>query len=148
MSMQTMSTEQDKITPSEWEWVKSLIEDLRIEEKAEGIRNFIKEVLQWENLTDFVRKAELQRMVLATPSETEMEIHAICLNGLIMVGRTLLLRARGIRSELEQFGVTLEEMQANIEDLERSLREWHLHGLTEAELTSLQTKIYGEAQVH
>ncbi len=129
-----------EFSPSEWDWVQSLIHDI---EKSEKREEFAKFLFQWDLAVKEFRKMEQKRLLLQEPTETDLRHHAICLHMLLAMGHFLVSLAEDFsESDLAKFDMRHAQIKAYVEELEENFREWH-HGFTEAEMTQLQSAIFG-----
>ena len=111
--------------------MEDLIRDVAREERTDV---FAKKLFQWDLAVRQFRKIEQRTFILAEPTPTDLEFHALCLHGLLMIGRSLVLESRQFEPEdLARFQVKDDEIEAYVEDLEQSFREWH-HGFSKEEL--------------
>ena len=128
------------ISAEEWAWVEGLIRDVSREEQANLVA---RKVFQWDLAVQQFRKVEHERIVLGSPTPTDFGGHARCLEGLLMIGRALVLACRQYPpQELARFGIRHEEVEACVGALEQSFREWH-HGFTEERLEQVRKAVFG-----
>src|SRR6266699_2334394 len=78
-------------TEEEWAWVEGLIRDVSHEERTESLA---RRVFQWDMAVRQFRRVEHERIVLASPTPRDLEGHARCTEGLLMIGRALVLACR------------------------------------------------------
>ena len=117
-----------------------MIRDVSREERTESLA---RRVFQWNVAVRQFRKVEHERIVLASPTPTDLEGHARCLEGLLMIGRALVLACKQhAPEELARFGFKEEEPAACVAALEQSLREWH-HGFSEEHLNQVREALFG-----
>jgi hypothetical protein len=89
------------------------------------------------------RKVEQRKVVLQEPTELDLRFHAMCLNALIARGHALVLASRLFTEEqLSGFKIHRPDIEAYVEEIERSYHEWH-HGFTDAEIKTASTSIFG-----
>ena len=89
------------------------------------------------------RRVEHERIVLGSATPADFEGHARCLEGLLMIGRALVLACRQYApEELGRFGIRHEEPEACVAALEQSFREWH-HSFTEEHLQEVRKALFG-----
>jgi hypothetical protein len=132
--------DEDGITREEWAWVEDLIKDVAREEES-GL--FAQKLFQWDLAVKQFRKIENKRIVLGTPKPIDLQFHALCLHGLLAIGRALVIDSRRFKpDDLVKFQIKHEEIEAYVEELEQSLREWH-HGFTEGELAKVREAVFG-----
>lgn len=132
--------DEDNITREEWAWVEDLIKDVAQEEESDV---FVQKLFQWDLAVKQFRKIENKRMILGSPRPIDLQFHALCLHGLLTIGRALLIEAKRFNADdLVKFQVKHEDIEAYVEELEQSLREWH-HGFTEKELTRVREAVFG-----
>jgi hypothetical protein len=132
----------NRITSQEWTWVQNLIRDVQREEMCDA---FAKNLWQWDLVVKQFRRVEFARIICGAPTKSDFEAQAICLHALIATGRFLALEARKFTGpELGKFGVTQEQIEADVASLEQSLRERH-HAIPESELKAVREKIFGVA---
>ena len=118
-------------TEEEWAWVEGLIRDASREARTESLA---RRTFQWDLAMRQFRKVEHERMVLASPTARDLEGHARCLEGLLMIGRALVLACKQhAPEELGRFGIKHQEPEACVAGLEQSFREWH-HSFSEEHL--------------
>ncbi|SRR6266852_3407050 len=131
---------QQGITAEEWAWVEGLIRDVSREEQTDMLA---RKVFQWDLAVRQFRKVEHERIVLGSPTSTDFEGHARCLEGLLMIGRALVLACgQYTPEELGRFGIKHEEPEACVEALEQSFREWH-HSFSEEHLEEVRKALFG-----
>jgi hypothetical protein len=132
--------DEDSITREEWAWVEDLIKDVAREEESDL---FAQKLFQWDLAVKQFRKIENKRVILGTPKPIDLQFHALCLHGLLTIGRALLIDSRRFNSDdLVKFQIRHEEIEAYVEELEQSLREWH-HGFTSDELAKVREALFG-----
>ena len=120
--------DEDSITREEWVWVEDLIKDVAREEES---NLFAQKLFQWDLAVKQFRKIENKRIILGTPKPIDLQFHALCLHALLTIGRALVIESKRFQGEdLTKFQIKHEEVEAYVEELEQSLREWH-HGFTE-----------------
>jgi len=130
----------DSITREEWAWVEDLIKDVAREEES-GL--FAQKLFHWDLAVKQFRKIENKRIILGTPKPIDLQFHALCLHGLLTIGRALVIGSRRFEpDDLMKFQIKHEEIEAYVEELEQSLREWH-HGFTEGELAKVREAVFG-----
>src|SRR5260370_7824267 len=78
-------------TEEEWAWVEGLIREASREEQTDSLA---RRVFQWDLAVRQFRKVEQERMVLGSPTATDLEGHARCVEGLLMMGRALVLACK------------------------------------------------------
>src|SRR5205807_8843209 len=106
--------------------------------REERTESLARRVFQWDVAVRQFRKVEHERVVLAPPTPADLEGHARCLEGLLMIGRALLLACKQhVPEELDRFGIKEEEVQACVAALEQSLWEWH-HSFSEEHLDQVR----------
>jgi len=124
----------------EWAWVEGLIRDVSREEQTDLVA---RKVFQWDLAVRQFRKVEHERIVLGTPVPADLEGHARCLEGLLMIGRALILACRQYTAEeLRRFGIRHEEAEACVAALEQSFREWH-HDFSQEHLEEVRNALFG-----
>jgi len=127
-------------TEEEWAWVEGLIREASREEQTDSLA---RRVFQWNLAVPQFRKVEQERMVLASPTATDLEGHARCLEGLLMIGRALVLACKQhAPEELGRFGIKHQEPEACVAALEQSFREWH-HSFSEEHLERVRQALFG-----
>jgi hypothetical protein len=130
----------NSITREEWSWVEDLIRDVAREEKSDV---FAQRLFQWDLAVRQFRKIEQKRVVLGSPTEMDLHFHALCLHGLLTIGRALVIGSKDFTAdELAKLQVRHDEIAAYVEELEQSLREWH-HGFTDGELKRVREAVLG-----
>src|SRR6267154_1382705 len=129
----------EAITLAEWSWVEGLIRDV----SREGESNtFARKVFQLDLAMQQFRKLEQRRIVLGSPTSADLDLHARCLEGLLTIGRALVLGAGQFQpEELARFGIKHGELSACVEDLEQSFREWH-HGFSQEALEKVRAELF------
>jgi len=128
------------ITREEWAWVEDLIKDVGREEEGDL---FAQKLFQWDLAVKQFRKLEQKRIILGTPTEIDLQFHALCLHGLLTIGRALVITSKQFNAEeLVKFQVRHDQIEAYVEELEQSFREWH-HGFTEDELARVREALFG-----
>ena len=131
---------QQSITGEEWAWVGGLIREVSREEQTDLLA---RKVFQWDLAVRQFRKLEHERIVLGTPTPADFEGHARCLEGLLMIGRALVLGCRQYApEELGRFGIKHQEPEACVAALEQSFREWH-HSFSEEQLERVRKALFG-----
>lgn len=132
------------ITQEEWKWVADLIEEVHRDIQQEARRaRFAKILFQWDLAVRQFRKIEQRRLLLQKPTEIDLKCHALCLHLLLAIGQALVLDAKRFPgAELEELGVKREEIEAYVEELAQSLREWH-HGFTQSEVELARERLFG-----
>ena len=134
--------DEDNITRDEWAWVEDLIKDVAREEESDL---FAQKLFQWDLAVKQFRKIENKRIILGAPKTIDLQFHALCLHGLLTIGRALIIDAKRFNpDDLVKFQIKHEEIEAYVEELEQSLREWH-HGFTESELKRVREAVFGAA---
>ncbi|MBI3851319.1 MAG: hypothetical protein HY298_13745 [Verrucomicrobia bacterium] len=132
--------DEDSITREEWAWVEDLIKDVAREAESDL---FAQKLFQWDLAVKQFRKIENKRIILGTPKPIDLQFHALCLHGLLAIGRALIIDSRRFKpDDLARFKIKHEEIEAYVEELEQSLREWH-HGFTEDELIKVREAVFG-----
>jgi glutamate synthase domain-containing protein 3 len=128
------------ITQEEWAWVNDLIEEVRRETERDA---FARQLFQWDLAVRQFRKLELKRMFQRPPTPTDLHYHGMCLHALLAIGHALVIESRKFQpTELKHFNLQHEQLEAYVEELEMSLREWH-HGFTEERLAEVRNKVLG-----
>jgi|GEM_PF-1660579 len=137
---QTFSDE--SITQEEWAWVNDLIEEVRRETERDA---FTRQLFQWDLAVKQFRKLEMKRMFQRQPTPTDLHYHGMCLHALLAIGHALVIDSRKSQApELKYFNIHHEHIEAYVEELEMSLREWH-HGFTEERLDEVRNKVLSSA---
>src|SRR3989442_1568111 len=114
----------------EWTWVEDLIKDVADEHESDL---FAQKLFQWDLAVKQFRKLEQKRIILGTPTGIDLQFHALCLHRLLTIGRALVIASKQFNAdELVKFQVRHDQIEAYVEELEQSFREWH-HGFTEDE---------------
>ncbi|MEQ1853120.1 MAG: hypothetical protein ABMA01_16195 [Chthoniobacteraceae bacterium] len=132
--------DEESISREEWTWVEDLITDVAREEQS-GL--FAQKLFQWDLAVKQFRKIEMKRIILGTPGTIDLHFHALCLHGLLAIGRALIIDSKRFTSEeLTKFQIKHEEIEAYVEELGQSLREWH-HGFNDAELKRVRETVFG-----
>ncbi len=127
------------VTHEEWAWVESLISEVSRQEKNDV---FAKRLFHWDLAARQFRKIEYRRIVLGKPAALDLEFHARCLQGLLTIGHALVVASRQLQAEeLARVGVKREEIEAYVEELEQSFREWH-HGFSDEQLEKVRKAVF------
>jgi hypothetical protein len=130
----------ETITSDHWTRVHDLIRDIEREERRPA---FAAQLAQWDLGVREFRKVELERMIKGDPTEIDFRFHAICLHSLLAMGHFLILRSEEFeKKELEPKRLDRGQIEAYVEELEQSFREWH-HGFEDAEIKAAQAIIFG-----
>jgi hypothetical protein len=128
-----------EISPEEWVWVHNLIQDVRAQAERD---NLVKTCGEWEMALREFRKVEMKRMVLGSPTEKDILSHGACLHTLLATGKMLILEILKFADiELASHGVTLEQIAAQVEELEQTVRESN-HPFSESELDRVREKLF------
>src|SRR6266571_5170906 len=107
----------------DWEFVKSLLQDLEAEEHREQLASAFG---QWKLLIKAFRRVEERRMVRQSPEQLDWKFHKTCLCGLMGFGTMLQIAAGGHKSEdLEKHGFHKDLLDALLRDLHNTFDEWH-----------------------
>jgi len=137
-----MTQAERAISEEEWAWVQGMIRDLVREESRDL---FLKSLFQWDMGVREFRKVEMKRIIHGEPSARDLENHAICLHILLAIGRSVAAASRDFTTEeLAENRVSHDQIEAYVQELEQSYREWH-HGLTDKEVEEAERKIFGAA---
>jgi len=130
------------ITREEWAWVEDLIKEVSREEERDL---FAQKLFQWDLAVKQFRKLEQKRVVLGAPTKLDLQFHALCLHGLLTIGRALVIASRqfGV-DEMARLRIKHDQIDAYVEELEQDFREWH-HGFSEAELARVREAVFGAA---
>ena len=127
-------------TQETWQWMREMIEDVSSEKERD---EFVRCLFQWDFTVSQFRKVEQKRLLLQEPTELDLRNHAMCLNALLARGHALVLASRRFTDEqLAVFNIQRREIEAYVEELEQSLREWH-HGFSGTEIEQASQKIFG-----
>lgn len=82
-------------------------------------------------------------MILGNPDEKDFHFHAICLHSLLAIGHSLILLGEEFeQKEFEHTCVEHAHIEAYVQELEQSFREWH-HGFSSQEVAAVEEKIFG-----
>ena len=140
MTVLQQSFDEDNITREEWSWVEDLIRDVAREEES---TQFVQKLFQWDLAVKQFRKIEQKRVILGSPSQIDLQFHALCLHALLAIGRALVIESKQFTlDDLARFHVKHEEIAAYVEELEQSFREWH-HGFSKKELDRVRQAVLG-----
>ncbi|MCI0535423.1 MAG: hypothetical protein L0Z50_09345 [Verrucomicrobiales bacterium] len=130
----------EAIAKEEWQWVRELIQDVDQDTRRD---QFVRSFFHWDLAVHQFRKVEQKRVISQTPSETDLRNHALCLHALLTIGHALVFESKKFQAEqLGQFGVKHSDIDAYVDELEQSLREWH-HGFSGDDIVEAQQKIFG-----
>jgi len=134
-----LQTQFQEISPSDWEFVESLLHDLQAEENREQIASLFG---QWRLSIKAFRRVEHKRMVQKRPEPLDMLFHKICVTNLISFG-TMLQVAAGEHSdeELSKHGIKKDVIESLVRDLQNTFDEWHGQ-VPEGRLDDLRKKIF------
>src|SRR5437588_1381048 len=114
MAATEQSSDNEAITLAEWAWVEGLISEVSQEGESNA---FARKVFQLDLAMRQFRKLEHRRIVLGPPTATDLDLHARCLEGLLTIGRALVLRADQFQpAELVRLGIKHDEIAACVED--------------------------------
>jgi hypothetical protein len=127
---------------NEWEAVYDLVAEV---EHGQDRAGSAKSLAEWQLAVRQFRKVEFRRMTSGPPGDLELRYHAICLHALLAIGEALALAVRDLDArELAVIGLTHGDLEASLEELRQSFREWH-HGFSETELERAREIIFGAA---
>jgi hypothetical protein len=128
-----------EISHEEWAWVHDLIQDVQAQAERDSP---VKTCGEWEMALREFRKIEMKRMVLGSPTEKDRLSHGACLHALLATGKVLILEILKFPDgELASHGVTLEQIAAQVEELEQTVRESN-HPFSDAELDRVRGKLF------
>src|SRR4051812_19689326 len=100
-------SETEAITIAEWGWVEGLIREVSREGESTA---FARKVFQLDLAMRQFRKIEHKRIVIGSPTAAHLDLHARCLEGLLTIGRALVLGSGQFQpDELARFGINHEE---------------------------------------
>jgi hypothetical protein len=137
-----MQIDAPRISREHWAWVRGLIRDIEREEQRD---EFLKQLFQWDLAVREFRKVEMSLMIMGQPDENDFHCHAICLHSLLALGHSLaMLSAEFNPAELAHCRVEHPDIDAYVEELEQSYREWH-NGFSVEEIKAAEVKIFGGA---
>jgi hypothetical protein len=140
--MNAAPEQNDTVTEQDWKHVQELIAELKQDEACE---DFLKALFQWDLVVKSFRKTADRRLLFSTPTEVDLQFHAMSINALLALGNALLLQAKQFSpEELAKHRVKHSEIEAYVEDLAQRHREWH-HGFTADEVSALRRKIFSHA---
>lgn len=132
--------DEENVSREEWKWVEDLIADVARDEQS-GL--FAQRLFQWDLAVKQFRKIEMKRIVAGVPSPIDLRFHALCLHALLAMGQALVVDSNRFKAEeLANFQIKHGEIEAYVEELEQSLREWH-HGFSDAELNRVRETVFG-----
>jgi hypothetical protein len=134
-----------EITPKEWQWVRDLIADLERDGNRETCIKLTQLYGAWTVAVRMFRLVERERMFLGEPSEQDLQLHALCLYGLLTLGQSLRIAVDGLREELEKLEFNFANLEAYLWELRASLHEWHADGYSGEELETLRQRIFAAA---
>lgn len=125
-----------------WSFVRQLISDVEREQQQEA---FTQRLVAWHLGVRAFRRAEDEQMHLQVPSAVARRFHKVCLSSLLSMGHALVLASKAFTpEELSRFNVTHEAIEAYVDDLEESQREWS-HDLAPERVAEVQRAIFGAA---
>jgi hypothetical protein len=117
-----IAAEKDRSAP-EWAFVQELLHDLQAEEDREQLAYLYG---QWRLSMRAFRRVESRRMSAMEPTETDLLFHKACVTDLMSFGTLLQIAARQHPAEeLAASGISLEVIEALLQDLHNSFDEWH-----------------------
>src|SRR2546430_3723170 len=106
----------------DWEFVKSLLQDLQAEEDQEELASLFG---QWRLSIKAFRRVEERRMTRENPDEFDLKFHKAGVCDLISFGTMLQVSvAEHSAAELEKHGLHRELLDALLKDLHNTLDEW------------------------
>jgi hypothetical protein len=107
----------------DWEFVKSLLQDLQAEENREELASLFG---QWKLSIKAFRRVEERRMVRQNPESFDLKFHKAGVCHLISFGTMLQVAAAGHQAdELAKHGLHKDFLDAILKDLQNTLDEWH-----------------------
>jgi len=107
----------------DWEFVKSLLQDLEAEEHREELASLFG---QWKLSIKAFRRVEERRMTRQSPDPFDWKFHKACLCGLISFGTMLQIATTEHKSEdLAKDGFHKDLLDALLRDLHNTFDEWH-----------------------
>jgi hypothetical protein len=107
----------------EWEFVKSLLQDLQAEEHREELASLFG---QWKLSIKAFRRVEERRITRLAPSTLDLKFHKARLCDLMSFGTMLQVAATKHKSEdLAKHGFHKELLDALLRDLHNTFDEWH-----------------------
>jgi hypothetical protein len=110
-----------------WDAISCLIVDEEPQEKSQEITSLLlyaKSYMFFHKLSLF-RKGETARLYLNEPGESDLMFHRALLEKLISEGKELVkqIKKHGILKNDD--GFTLEDIEATVEELQQTERQWH-----------------------
>lgn len=118
-----IQTQFHEISPSDWDFVKSLLHDLQAEEDREQIASLFG---QWRLSIKAFRRVEERRMIRNVPEHVDLMCHKVCVTNLMSFGTMLLVAAaEHSDEELAKYGLRKDVIEALVKDLHNTLDEWH-----------------------
>lgn len=112
-----------EISPSDWEFVESLLHDLQAEEDREQIASLFG---QWRLSIKAFRRVEYRRMIQKGPEIRDMLFHKAIVANLISFGTMLqVVAAEHTDEELSKHGVKKNVIESLVRDLQNTFDEWH-----------------------
>jgi hypothetical protein len=107
----------------EWEFVKSLLQDLQAEEDREELASLFG---QWRLSIKAFRRVEERRMTRDIPNPTDLMFHKAGVCDLISFGTMLRIAMTEHQpDDLAKHGVYKEVLDALLKDLQNTFDEWH-----------------------
>src|SRR5438132_12610718 len=107
----------------EWEFVKSLLQDLQAEENREELASLFG---QWKLSIKAFRRVEERRMTRQSPDNFDLKFHKARLCDLMSFGTMLQVAATEHKAEhLAKHGFHKELLAALLKDLHNTFDEWH-----------------------
>jgi len=132
----------EPIRQQEWDAICDLIEEVEQDQRR---GEFARSLMEWNLAARKFRKVELSRLTLGDPQELDFQRHAICLHSLLAMGEALIIWSRDFEpDQLALLNIAHRDIEASVEDLRQSLREWH-HDFSSEEVKHARKVIFGGA---
>src|SRR6266550_3292817 len=107
----------------DWEFVKSLLQDLEAEEHREELASLFG---QWRLSIKAFRRVEERRMTRDIPNPTDLMFHKAGVCDLMSFGTMLRIAMTGHQpDDMAKHGVCKEVLDALLKDLQNTFDEWH-----------------------
>ncbi len=107
----------------DWEFVKSLLHDLKVEEDRKELASFFG---QWKLSVKAFRRVEERRITRQTPNDLDLKFHKARLCDLMSFGMMMQVAATEHKpDELAKHGFHKELLDALLRDLHNTFDEWH-----------------------
>jgi hypothetical protein len=123
----------------DWEFVKSLLQDLQAEEDREELASLFG---QWKLSIKAFRRVEERRMIREAPDALDLKFHKSGVCHLISFGTMLQIAAAEYQTDdLAKHGLHKDLLDALLKDLHNTFDEWHGQ-VPEQRVNELTEKIF------